>query len=194
MTIDQSIGGFLRVSALYRGRLSADLEAFRPTHIVSLLDPALDTAKIPSFGHITTMQRQFPDLDTPGAALLSSETFGEIIDFVSGWAAARQRGEDTRLLVHCHMGASRSTATALISLAILHGQGNETRAFDDLMRITNKPWPNYNLVALADDLLDRKGVLIAELLRYRECHPRRLDAYMRLNLRRGQVLPDWPST
>ncbi|MGE0283101.1 MAG: protein tyrosine phosphatase [Rhizobiaceae bacterium] len=194
MTIDESVGSFLRVSALYRGRVSADLETFRPTHIVSLLDPALDQAKIPSFGAVTTMQRKFPDLDTPGAALLSSQMFGEIVEFVSGWAAARQRGEDARLLVHCHMGASRSTATALISLAVLRGHGNEGRAFDDLMRITNKPWPNYNLVALADDLLDRKGLLIAELLRYRERYPRRLDAYMRLNLRRGQALPDWPST
>jgi len=194
MTVDQSISNFLRVSALYGGRVSADLQAFRPTHVVSLLDPALDAAKIPNFGPIATMQRQFPDLDTPGAALLSSQAFGDIVAFVSGWAAARQRGENARLLVHCHMGASRSTATALISLAILHGPGKEGRAFEDLMRITNKPWPNYNLVALADSLLERNGMLMAELMRYRDRYPRRLDAYWRLNLRRGQELPDWPTT
>jgi len=194
MMIDESIASFLRVSALYRGRVSADLETFNPTHIVSLINPTLDRAKIPSFGATPALQRQFHDLDTPGAALLSSEAFGEIVEFVAGWATARQRGEDARLLVHCHMGASRSTATALIALAVLRGQGNEGRAFDDLMRITNKPWPNYNLVALADDLLDRKGMLLGELRRYRERHPRRLDAYIRLNLRRGQDLPDWPST
>ena len=61
------------------------------------------------------------------------------------------------MLVHCHMGASRSTATALIALAVLHGPGNEARAFADLLTITNKPWPNYNIVAMADDLLDNQS-------------------------------------
>lgn len=193
MKIDEATRDSLRVSALYRGRVREDLELFRPTHVVSLLDPALAPEKIPNFGAIPAMQRQFYDLDTPGVHVLSSQMLGEIVEFVSGWAAARQRGEEARLLVHCHMGASRSTATALIALAVLHGPGNEARAFADLLTITNKPWPNYNIVAMADDLLTRQGLLMAELKRYRERYPRRLDAYMRLNLRRGQFLPDWPS-
>jgi len=194
MTNDVSARGFLLVSALYGGRVGADLKTFHPTHIVSLLDPTLDTAKIPSFGSIPTMQRQFDDLHTPGAHVLSTQTLAEIVEFVSGWADLRRRSEDARLLVHCHMGASRSTATALIALAVLYGNGNEGRAFDELLRITNKPWPNYNIVALADDYLKRNGLLIGQLRRYRTRYPRRLDAYLRLNLRRGQLLPDWPST
>lgn len=191
---NKSAGDFLRVSALYRGRLTADLRAFQPTHVVSLFDPSIDPAKIPSFGVVPTMQRAFYDHDTPGAQVLSREMLGEIIDFLSDWTAAHRRGDDARLLVHCHMGASRSTATALMALTILHGPNQEARAFADLLQITNKPWPNYNLVEMADDLLGREGRLMGELLRYRAAHPGRFNAYMRLNLRRGQLLPDWPAT
>jgi predicted protein tyrosine phosphatase len=74
-----------------------------------------------------------------------------------------------------------------VALAMQRTQGQEQDAFADLLRITNKPWPNINVVKLADDLLARDGRLLAPLQAYRASFPRRIDAYRRLNRKRGIV-------
>ncbi len=176
---------FLRVSALFAGRVHLDVGEFRPTHVVSLLDPSIDLSKVPSFGGASSLQRQFNDGDAPSASPLTEEIMRELIDYIERWAALLRSGETARMLVHCHMGASRSTAVALVALSILRGEEGETQAFEDLLSITNKPWPNINVVRLADDILARNGRLICELDRYRLANPNRLAAYRRLNGRRG---------
>ncbi len=62
---------------------------------------------------------------------------------------------------------------------------SEGAAMDELLRITNKPWPNRRLVVLADELMARRGAMVAALDHYRDAHPTRIDAYRRLNDRRG---------
>lgn len=173
------------MSALFRGRVLEDVTSFRPTHIVSLIDPSIDDAKVPKFNDAEIFQRKFYDLDAPHPSPLTLADVSEIVEFVGAWAQQRKRGEDARLLVHCHMGASRSTAVALIALAILRGEGAEQGAFADLLSITTKPWPNSNVVRLADEALGRQGRLLAALTSYRDAYPNRLAAYRRLNARRG---------
>jgi predicted protein tyrosine phosphatase len=175
----------LRVSALFAGRVQADIIDFRPTHIVSLLDPAADQARIPSFGDARALQRHFNDGDMPTEFPLTPKLMLEIIEFLHDWSDQLKAGETPRLLIHCHMGASRSTAVALMALAIVRGDSEEEEAFADLLRITNKPWPNINVVRLGDEILERGGRLVAELNRYRTANPNRLAAYRRLNNRRG---------
>ncbi|MBN9243774.1 MAG: protein tyrosine phosphatase [Mesorhizobium sp.] len=175
----------LRVSALFAGRVHADVADYRPTHVVSLLDPAIDPAKVPAFGETRTLQRRFNDGDAPTAFPLTTDLMREIVGFLEDWSERLKAGGDARLLVHCHMGASRSTAVALVALAVAHGESREAVAFADLLRITNKPWPNIHVVRLGDAILRRGGALIAELERYREANPNRLAAYRRLNNRRG---------
>lgn len=175
----------LRVSALFAGRIHADTADYLPTHIVSLLDPAIDPAKVPDFGETRTLQRRFNDGDAPTEFPLTMDLMREIVEFLDDWSDRLRAGKDARLLVHCHMGASRSTAVALVALAIVHGHRGEATAFADLLSITNKPWPNLNVVRLGDEVLGRDGMLIAELDRYRAANPNRLAAYRRLNGRRG---------
>jgi predicted protein tyrosine phosphatase len=83
------------------------------------------------------------------------------------------------------MGVSRSTATAYTALAIAAGPGHEAAAFDRLLAVTNKPWPNGRVIALADAALARGGAMTAALEAYRAANQRRLHAYRRLNRRRG---------
>jgi predicted protein tyrosine phosphatase len=93
------------------------------------------------------------------------------------------------VLFHCHAGVSRSPAACLIALALHEGVGGETRAFEALLRITRKPWPNLRMVRVADHLLGLDGRLVAPVEAYQKAFPERLGAYRRLNRRRGLHSP-----
>lgn len=172
----------VRVSALYKGRLARDIDDFAPTHIVSLIDPDLEEHRRPLLpGDAAVIQRPFWDVDSPMAEAADGAAIAALVDFLVDWREASA----ARLLVHCHMGVSRSTATAYLALAIAGGPGQEAAAFDRLLAVTNKPWPNPLVIALADERLGRDGALVAPLAAYRAANQRRLHAYRRLNSRRG---------
>ena len=86
--------------------------------------------------------------------------FGE--DFL----ARKNRDAGSHLLVHCHMGVSRSTAAMLTLMA----QANPDEAAEDLcthlVAIRPQAWPNSQMIGFADDQLGRKGELTAALGRH----------------------------
>ena len=176
----------VRVTSLFAGRLARDIASFAPTDIVSLIDPDLADHRRPVFPDgARVFQRAFWDVDDPGHLTADRDTIGGLIAFADDWAARHRAGAPARLLVHCHMGVSRSTAAAFVALAHLAGPGQEGAAFDQLLSVTNKPWPNGLIVRLADTALARDGRMVAALAAYRAANPRRLGAYRRLNRRRG---------
>ena len=176
----------VRVSSLFAGRLSADIVGFVPTDIVSLIDPDLHDARRPVFPPgIRVLQQPFFDVERPADLAADSATIAQVTTFLAAWTKRIAAGETTRLLVHCHMGISRSTAVAYTSLAMVAGPGHEHAAFDQLLNVTIKPWPNRLVVALADADLGRGGALLDPLDSYRAAHPRRYRAYGRLNRQRG---------
>ena len=65
-----------------------------------------------------------------------------------------------RLLIHCHAGVSRSTATAAILMA-QNNPGREPDVFAELERMRPCSWPNALMVRIADGLLERDGALIS---------------------------------
>lgn len=178
-----SAGPAIRVSALQDGRLGRDLESFRPTHVVSLLDLKLPSHRSPTFGgDFQVFQRRFNDVEDATADGPVHHAIADLIDFLGDWVSG---AEDSRLLCHCHMGASRSTAAAYIATALHAGPGAESQAFARLLTIAEKPWPNLRMVSLADEMLGRGGALVEPLEVYRQSYPRRIDAYRRLNAKRG---------
>ena len=171
------------VSALQDGRLARDLAAFAPTHVVSLTDPSLAQNRVPEFApHMKVFQRQFYDVEEDDPTGPAHQIVRDLVAFLQGWS---EESADSRLICHCHMGASRSTAAAFTALAIHFGPGAEAAAFQAFLRVTNKPWPNLRMVALADEHLGRAGAMVAALVTYRRAHPQRIGAYHRLNARRG---------
>ncbi len=173
----------VRVTSLFADRLAHDIAAFAPTDIVSLIDPDLAGARRPQFsGDAHVLQRPFFDVERPADLSADVDAIAAVIVFLRDWVA---RADTARLLVHCHMGISRSTAVAYLALALAAGTGGEAAAFAELLRITTKPWPNRLVIALADAELGRGGGLIAPLDAYRAAHPRRYKAYGRLNKQRG---------
>ena len=77
-----------------------------------------------------------------------------LIRFLGEWPGSEP------LLLHCYAGVSRSTAAALIALT-LNAEGREMEAAQALRDAAPHAHPNARIIALADQLLERRGRLIA---------------------------------
>lgn len=134
------------------------------THVLSILDP--DCPEPPDFGsydphHRTTFY--FHDVIAPGPNLTQPqrEDVAAILDFGQSLAAELGGREDVHLLVHCHLGVSRSTAAVAMLLA--QSQVDEDTAFARVLDVRRQAWPNSLMVAFADELLGLDGRLCAAL-------------------------------
>jgi predicted protein tyrosine phosphatase len=170
----------LRVSGLHT--IDHDLPSFRPTHLLGILDPAMPEP--PAYArHVGEHERlllRFRDSE----AGVDNGPLAQHVETMLAWidrALSRDNGSSGRLLIHCHAGASRSTATAYLTLIRQHGVAAAEAAFDELLRLTRKPWPNRALVQFADEILEAHGRLLQPLDAYRNAHPLRLEAYIRLH-------------
>ena len=74
-------------------------------------------------------------------------------------AFLEERSRDQGILLHCYAGISRSTAGALIALAI-DMDGREMEAAHLLRQAAPFAQPNSRLVELADEILGRNGRLV----------------------------------
>jgi predicted protein tyrosine phosphatase len=146
--------------------------ALRVTHVLSLLDPGWP--EIEAFGDYGEHSRKvmyFHDIIEPqdDRKPPQAEHVAEIVRFGSELAASRDGRSDGHLLVHCHMGISRSTAAMLILLAQTYPQESEDRLFERLRQIRPQAWPNSRMIGFADDLLGRNGRLLSALSRHYGC-------------------------
>jgi predicted protein tyrosine phosphatase len=156
---------------------------WRARLVVSLLDPDLPSSSHPVIADCPHHIFLFHDQERQDATGHFSGTLRPVIDLI----AEHLRGDDPRLLSHCHAGVSRSTALAYGAISMLMGAGEENRAFQGLLEITRKPWPNRRVVECLDEMLGRDGALLAPLDAMRAQFPRRIDHYRRFNRRRGLV-------
>jgi predicted protein tyrosine phosphatase len=169
----------LRVSCL---RDAAEVARLWPsTHVISLVDPDLAEAELPSIPHGVHRVYRLFDQERAEATGHFDALVAEIVSVLEPLAA----NPDARVVVHCHAGVSRSTGLAYGLLAMAEGPGLEQEAFDRLLKITRKPWPNRRVVEAVDRALGRSGALLAPLDAYRARHPRLIHAWHRFNARRG---------
>ena len=91
----------------------------------------------------------------PGLVLPCEGHVSDLINFAREW------DRQAPLLIHCWAGISRSTAAAFISLCALNPPGSELALARALRRASPTAYPNRLLVALADEILLRKGRMIA---------------------------------
>ncbi|MGX5735703.1 tyrosine phosphatase family protein [Bosea thiooxidans] len=139
------------------------------THVLSVLDPG--RPELDCFGAYGEHQRvtlRFHDIiePLPGQIMPSAEHVGEVLRFGEGLretAAARRSGH---LLVHCHMGISRSTAAMLTLMAQADPAESEDALFARLREIRPQAWPNSVMVGFADEQLGRQGRLTQALGRH----------------------------
>jgi predicted protein tyrosine phosphatase len=138
--------------------------AQRVTHVLSILDP--DWAEPEAFWaydphHRTTLH--FHDDIEPGEGrqLPTAEHVETILAFGRALANDAAERNEGHLLVHCHMGISRSTAAMAMLLAQVFPGEDEDGILARLTQIRPQAWPNLRMIGLADDLLARGGRLTA---------------------------------
>ena len=170
-------GLLLKVGGLHT--IDDDLPRFRPTHLIGILDPAMPepAAYRRHDGEHERLLLRFRDSE----AGVEDGPVAAHVETLLAWIDRALAPEAARLFVHCHAGVSRSTATAYLALVRRRGVDAAGEAFADLLRLTNKPWPNRRIVELADTALGAGGRLLAPVDAYRGAYPLRLEAYIRLH-------------
>ena len=136
------------------------------THVVSIWDGNEVTSEEPRqhirsiFPSAQTQFAFFHDLTTDPSATYapSLDAVREILAFTTALSVK------DRLLVHCAMGISRSTAIALATLCHHAGPGNEVACFRALKVIRPVAMPNPMMVKFADTILERNGAMAKAIL------------------------------
>jgi predicted protein tyrosine phosphatase len=134
----------------------------RVSHVLSILDPEWPVpAVFDRFGGHRKLELRFHDVidERPGSVAPRPGDVQQVLAF--GAALDREPVADLHLLVHCHAGVSRSSASMalLIAQAIPDRPGDAI--FADILRIRPQIWPNLRIVEMGDRALGRNGDLIA---------------------------------
>ncbi len=164
------------------------------THVCSILDPGVDAPPALSGSEgARRIDLRFHDVidDEVARRGPQRQDVARLLDF--GALLAEGGGGRFRLLVHCHLGYSRSTAAA----ALLIAKASPLLGAEDILAAVlsarAEAWPNLRLVGLGDAALRRGGTLWAAaqslLLRQAERLPH-LASYMEFDGLRRAVLHD----
>lgn len=95
----------------------------------------------------------------PGFERGSQQQVSKLIAFFRNWDRKHP------LVLHCWAGVSRSTASAYIASCALNPDMDEDQIAQDLRAASPSATPNQWLVALADDMLNRDGRMVAAIER-----------------------------
>ncbi len=139
------------------------------SHVLSLLDP--DLPELQSFVAYEAHERttlRFHDIITPQDGRLhpTDAHVAEILDFGAKLRESAIQRQEGHLLVHCHMGISRSTAAMLSLMALVEPEEGEDALFARLRTIRPQAWPNSVMIGFADAQLKRGGRLTDALRRH----------------------------
>jgi predicted protein tyrosine phosphatase len=132
------------------------------SHVLSILDPDWPVPEVfGTYGEHAKLELRFNDIieDTPGELPPQPFHVEQLLEF-GRTLEVEPRGQ-AHLLVHCHAGVSRSSA----SMALLIAQALPNRpaeaVFADVLAIRPQIWPNLRIIEMGDALLGRNGALVA---------------------------------
>jgi predicted protein tyrosine phosphatase len=157
------------------------------THVLSILDPGFpDPDAFGAFGEHERLDLRFHDIteERPAMQLAQREDVAALLRFGHDLS----RTAKAHLLVHCHMGISRSTAAMTLILAQARPDRSAGEALAEVRRIRPRIWPNLRVIELGDELLGRRGELVdAAVARYRHVVERRPEVgEMMIGMGRGR--------
>ncbi len=141
------------------------------THVLSILDP--ETPEPEAFGRFNEHARlelRFHDVieaTIPGLDPPQPHHIEALLGF--GRDMMRDAGPAANLLVHCHMGISRSTAAAVLILSAAQPDRPPADIMADIAGIRPKAWPNLRMIEIGDRMLGHRGALVSAVReRHRE--------------------------
>ncbi|WP_201861079.1 tyrosine phosphatase family protein [Microvirga soli] len=137
-------------------RLHATVAETRASHVVSLMGAG---AEVPRLTGVAADRHLFigvSDIVAPleGHVLAGAEHMEQLLAFVRAW------GRESPLVLHCWAGISRSTAGAYIAACALAPERDEASIALSLRAAAPSATPNGRFIALADDILGRRGRMV----------------------------------
>jgi predicted protein tyrosine phosphatase len=136
--------------------------AARVTNVLSILDPQWPVPEVfGTFGEHEKLELRFNDVieEEAGAVPPAPEHIEQLLTF--GRSLDREPKTEAHLLVHCHAGVSRSSASMALLVAQALPERDGAAIFADILRIRPQIWPNLRIVEMGDRALGRNGDLIA---------------------------------
>jgi predicted protein tyrosine phosphatase len=131
------------------------------SHVLSILDPDHPVPEaFGMFGEHEKLELRFHDIieETPGRIAPGPGHVERILAF--GRDLLAEPRPAAHLLVHCHAGVSRSTA----SMALILAQAMPDQPADSILGmvhgIREKAWPNLRMIEIGDAMLGRNGTLV----------------------------------
>lgn len=134
----------------------AIIAARAPSHMITLLDAAsmIETPEgLPPDRHL---RLSVNDIAEPmeGLILPSADLVHRLLAFGRAWDAS------TPMIVHCWAGISRSSASAFILACDRNPDADERLIALRMRQAAKHAYPNRKIVALADDILGRRGRMV----------------------------------
>jgi predicted protein tyrosine phosphatase len=127
-----------------------------PSHLITLLSPAelIDTPA--GFDPRRHLRLGVHDIEfsEPGFVVPDARMVEQVLAFAQDWDARAP------MVVHCWAGISRSTASAFAIACARNPQADELGIALAMRRASSSAFPNRRIVALADDILDRRGRML----------------------------------
>jgi predicted protein tyrosine phosphatase len=130
--------------------------ATRASHVVTLINAGSLVERPATIAEDRHLFIGVSDIVEPleGHILPAVEHVERMLAFVRSW------GRESPLVFHCWAGISRSTAAAYVSACALAPERSEDEIACALRQASPSATPNSRLVALADDILGRKGRMV----------------------------------
>jgi predicted protein tyrosine phosphatase len=126
------------------------------SHVVNLMGAGAEVVRPAGIAAERHLFIRVSDIVEPleGHVLAGAEHIGQLLAFVRAW------GRESPLVFHCWAGISRSTAAAYIAACALAPERDEATLALALRRASPSATPNARFVALADDILGRRGRMV----------------------------------
>lgn len=137
-------------------RLHETVEETGARHVITLIGTESRVVRPGMIAPDNHLLLQMHDIAIPldGYVLPAEEHVARLIDFVTRWECA------TPLVVHCFAGISRSTAGAFTAVCALRPERDEKEIALKLRAASPTATPNIRIVALADQILGRRGRMV----------------------------------
>jgi len=138
-------------------RLLPEVIAARaPSHLITLLSPEELIATPAGFDPRRHLRLGMHDIAAPEAGFTAPDK--AMVE--RALAFARDWNETSPMVVHCWAGISRSTATAFAIACERNPHADELKIALSLRKASPSAFPNRRIVALADEILDRRGRMV----------------------------------